>query len=38
VREDYSADGNAWNHFPHDMASWRGLVTAISPLAAIEPG
>jgi hypothetical protein len=23
VREDYSADGNAWNHFPHDMASWR---------------
>jgi len=23
VREDYSADGNAWNHFPHDMAPWR---------------
>ncbi len=23
VREDYSAEGNAWNHFPHDMASWR---------------
>jgi hypothetical protein len=23
VREDYSADGNAWNYFPHDQARSR---------------
>ncbi|MCX5662700.1 MAG: glucosidase [Planctomycetota bacterium] len=23
VREDYSADGNAWDYFPHDMAAAR---------------
>jgi len=23
VREDYSADGDAWNYFPHDMARMR---------------
>src|SRR5437762_2632244 len=23
VREDYSADGSAWNHFPHDHARSR---------------
>ena len=25
VREDYSADGNAWDYFPHDMARSQGL-------------
>src|SRR5687767_15836210 len=23
VREDYSGGGDAWNHFPHDMAVYR---------------
>ena len=23
VREDYSADGAAWDYFPHDHARWR---------------
>jgi len=23
VREDYSADGDAWNYFPHDNAQYR---------------
>ena len=22
VREHYSADGNAWNYFPHDQLAW----------------
>ncbi len=25
VREDYSADGNAWNYLPHDMARSQGV-------------
>ena len=28
VREDYSAKGDAWNYFPHDMA--RRMFSALS--------
>jgi len=37
VREDYSANGTAWDYFPHDHArsrAFRGAKTA-SPVSAI---
>jgi hypothetical protein len=36
VREDYSADGNAWNHFPHDMAPWRAYRWGEDGIAAVS--
>ena len=29
VREDYSADGNAWDYLPHDHARSRAGLTSI---------
>src|SRR5271157_3575945 len=34
VREDYSASGDAWNHFPHDHARSRDKFTSIWRLLA----
>ncbi len=36
VREDYSADGNAWNHFPHDHARSRAYRWGEDGLAGIS--
>src|SRR4030095_4508111 len=47
VREDYSADGDAWNSFPHDHARSRALLRVGGGLhlhlkqrfeGAIDPG
>lgn len=35
VREDYSADGNAWDHFPHDHARSRAYRWGEDGLAGI---
>lgn len=35
VREDYSPDGNAWNHFPHDHARFRAYRWNEDGLAGI---
>ena len=37
VREDYSADGDAWNYFPHDHARSRAIAGTrmASPASAI---
>ncbi len=35
VREDYSADGNAWDHFPHDHARSRACRWGEDGLAGI---
>jgi len=35
VREDYSADGNAWEYFPHDMARSRAYRWGEDGLAGI---
>ncbi len=35
VREDYSADGNAWEYFPHDVARSRAYRWGEDGLAAI---
>ena len=36
VREDYSADGNAWEYFPHDMARSRAYRWGEDGLAGIS--
>ncbi len=36
VREDYSADGNAWDHFPHDMAPWRAYRWGEDGIAGVS--
>ncbi len=36
VREDYSADGSAWDHFPHDQARSRAYRWNEDGLAAIS--
>jgi hypothetical protein len=36
VREDYSADGNAWEHFPHDQARSRTYHWGEDGLAGIS--
>ena len=36
VREDYSADGNAWEHFPHDHARSRAYRWGEDGLAGIS--
>ena len=36
VREDYSADGDAWNYFPHDHARMRSFRRCEDGLAAIS--
>jgi hypothetical protein len=36
VREDYSADGNAWDYFPHDMAPWRAYRWGEDGIAALS--
>jgi len=36
VREDYSADGNAWQYFPHDMARSRAYRWGEDGLAGIS--
>ncbi|MBE3560169.1 MAG: glucosidase [Ktedonobacteraceae bacterium] len=36
VREDYSADGNAWDYFPHDMARSRAYRWNEDGLAGIS--
>ncbi|MBP1774601.1 MAG: hypothetical protein H6Q86_607, partial [candidate division NC10 bacterium] len=36
VREDYSADGDAWNHFPHDQARSRAYRSGEDGLAGIS--
>jgi hypothetical protein len=36
VREDYSADGDAWNYFPHDHARMRAYRRAEDGLAGIS--
>jgi hypothetical protein len=35
VREDYSADGDAWNYFPHDHARMRAFRRADDGIAGI---
>jgi hypothetical protein len=35
VREDYSADGNAWGHFPHDLARSKAYRWGEDGLAGI---
>jgi hypothetical protein len=35
VREDYSADGNAWGYFPHDEARWRTFRWSEDGLAGL---
>ena len=34
VREDYSASGDAWNHFPHDQRA----VERIAGMKTVLPG
>lgn len=36
VREDYSADGNAWDYFPHDHARFRTYRRAEDGIAGIS--
>src|SRR6266513_1674365 len=36
VREDYSADGSAWNHFPHDHARSRAYRWGEDGIAGIS--
>ncbi|HEY7188883.1 MAG TPA: hypothetical protein VH436_20140 [Vicinamibacterales bacterium] len=36
VREDYSADGNAWNYFPHDQARSRAYRWGEDGLAGVS--
>src|SRR6516162_3851399 len=36
VREDYSADGNAWEYFPHDMARSRAYRWGEDGIAGIS--
>jgi hypothetical protein len=36
VREDYSADGDAWNYFPHDMARKRAYRWGEDGIAGIS--
>src|SRR5271167_4554229 len=36
VREDYSADGNAWNYFTHDQARFRAYRRAEDGIAGIS--
>jgi len=36
VREDYSADGDAWNHFPHDHARSRAYRWGEDGLAGLS--
>lgn len=36
VREDYSADGDAWNYFPHDHARMRAYRRCEDGIAAIS--
>ena len=36
VREDYSADGDAWNYFPHDQARSRAYRSGEDGLAGIS--
>ena len=36
VREDYSVDGNAWNHFTHDQARSRAYRWGEDGLAGIS--
>jgi hypothetical protein len=36
VREDYSADGDAWNYFPHEHARFRAYRRCEDGLAAIS--
>jgi hypothetical protein len=36
VREDYSADGSAWHHFPHDHARSRAYRWSEDGLAAVS--
>jgi hypothetical protein len=36
VREDYSADGAAWDYFPHDMARSKAYRWGEDGLAAIQ--
>src|SRR5882672_1165881 len=36
VREDYSEDGNAWDHFPHDQARSRAYRWGEDGLAGIS--
>ena len=35
VREDYSADGSAWDHFPHDHARSRAYRWSEDGLAGV---
>lgn len=36
VREDYSADGNAWDHFPYEMAPYRAYRWGEDGIAGIS--
>ena len=38
VREDYSADGNAWEYFPHDHARSRAYRWGEDGIAGISDG